>query len=34
VQIHEVGEHNGLPYFALEFCAGSSLDDQPESPSV
>jgi WD40 repeat protein/tRNA A-37 threonylcarbamoyl transferase component Bud32 len=27
VQIHEVGEHNGLPYFALEFCAGGSLDD-------
>jgi WD40 repeat protein/tRNA A-37 threonylcarbamoyl transferase component Bud32 len=28
VQIHEVGEHNGLPYFALEFCEGGSLDDQ------
>jgi WD40 repeat protein len=28
VQIHEVGEHNGLPYFALEFCAGGSLDDE------
>jgi non-specific serine/threonine protein kinase/serine/threonine-protein kinase len=26
VQIHEVGEHDGLPYFALEFCAGGSLD--------
>ena len=26
VQIHEVGEHGGLPYFALEFCAGGSLE--------
>jgi WD40 repeat protein len=25
VQIHEVGEHRGLPYFSLEFCAGGSL---------
>jgi WD40 repeat protein/tRNA A-37 threonylcarbamoyl transferase component Bud32 len=25
VQIHEVGEHNGLPYFALEFCDGGNL---------
>jgi serine/threonine protein kinase len=25
VQIHEVGDQNGLPYFALEFCAGGSL---------
>jgi WD40 repeat protein len=25
VQIYEVGEQNGLPYFALEFCAGGSL---------
>ncbi|HEY7329051.1 MAG TPA: protein kinase [Gemmataceae bacterium] len=25
VQVHEVGEHNGLPYFSLEFCAGGSL---------
>ncbi len=25
VQIHEVGEHKGLPYFSLEFCAGGSL---------
>src|SRR5579885_1039535 len=22
VQIHEVGEHDGLPYFSLEFCGG------------
>jgi serine/threonine protein kinase len=25
VQIYEVGEHGGVPYFALEFCAGGSL---------
>jgi serine/threonine protein kinase/tetratricopeptide (TPR) repeat protein len=26
VQIHEVGEHGGLPYFSLEFVAGGSLE--------
>jgi hypothetical protein len=26
VQVHEVGEHEGLPYFSLEFCPGGSLD--------
>jgi hypothetical protein len=26
VQIHEVGEHNGLPFFSLEFCEGGSLE--------
>jgi eukaryotic-like serine/threonine-protein kinase len=26
VQVYEVGEHSGLPYFSLEFCAGGSLD--------
>jgi serine/threonine-protein kinase len=26
VQIHEVGEHNGWPFFSLEFCPGGSLD--------
>jgi eukaryotic-like serine/threonine-protein kinase len=25
VQIHQIGEHDGLPYFSLEFCAGGSL---------
>jgi WD40 repeat protein/tRNA A-37 threonylcarbamoyl transferase component Bud32 len=25
VQIHEVGEHQGLPFFSLEFCPGGSL---------
>jgi WD40 repeat protein/tRNA A-37 threonylcarbamoyl transferase component Bud32 len=25
IQIHEIGEHGGLPYFSLEFCAGGSL---------
>jgi serine/threonine-protein kinase len=28
VQVHEVGAHNGLPYFSLEFCTGGSLDRQ------
>jgi hypothetical protein len=26
VQIHEVGERDGRPYFSLEFCPGGSLD--------
>jgi hypothetical protein len=26
VQIHEIGEHGGYPYFSLEFCPGGSLD--------
>jgi WD40 repeat protein len=26
VQIHEVGEHQGLPFFSLEYCAGGSLE--------
>jgi WD40 repeat protein len=26
VQIHDVGEHGGLPYFSLEYCPGGSLD--------
>src|SRR5262245_60270279 len=25
VQVYEVGEHQGLPYLALEFCGGGSL---------
>jgi WD40 repeat protein len=28
VQIHEVGEHDGQPFFALEFLSGGSLDHQ------
>jgi WD40 repeat protein len=28
VQIYEVGDHRGLPYFALEYCAGGSLEKQ------
>lgn len=28
VQIHEIGEHEGLPYFSLEFCEGGSLSQQ------
>jgi WD40 repeat protein len=28
VQIHEVGEHDGVPYLALEFCAGGSLKEK------
>src|SRR5262249_7040230 len=26
VQIHEIGEHYGLPYFSLEFCPGGCLE--------
>jgi eukaryotic-like serine/threonine-protein kinase len=26
IQIHEIGEHEGLPYFSLELCPGGSLD--------
>ena len=26
VQVFEVGEHRGLPFFSLEFCAGGSLE--------
>ncbi len=26
VQVYEVGEHEGLPFFSLEFCPGGSLD--------
>jgi hypothetical protein len=36
VQIHEVGEHDGLPFFSLEFCESGSLADKldgtPQSP--
>jgi WD40 repeat protein len=28
VQVHEVGEHKGVPYFSLEFCPGGSLETQ------
>jgi serine/threonine-protein kinase len=28
VQIHEVGEHGGIPYLALEFCDGGSLEQK------
>jgi serine/threonine-protein kinase len=28
VQIHEVGEHDGRPFFPLEFCPGGSLEQK------
>jgi tetratricopeptide (TPR) repeat protein len=37
VQIYEIGEHSGLPYFSLEFCSGGSLaaqlDGKPLPPA-
>jgi formylglycine-generating enzyme required for sulfatase activity len=30
VQLFEVGEAEGLPFFSLEFCAGGALDARPE----
>jgi tetratricopeptide (TPR) repeat protein len=37
VQVHEIGEHGGLPYFTLEFVPGGSLADrlrgQPQLPA-
>jgi hypothetical protein len=32
VQIYEVGEQDGLPYFSLEFCGGGGLDRRLLSP--
>src|SRR5262249_18504554 len=36
VQVYEVGEHDGLPFFSLEFCPGGSLaqrlDGTPQEP--
>jgi tetratricopeptide (TPR) repeat protein len=29
VQIHEVGEHGGLPFFSMEYCVGGSLEKKP-----
>jgi serine/threonine protein kinase len=26
VQVHDIGEHEGKPFFSLEFCLGGSLD--------
>ena len=28
VQIHQIGEHDGLPYFSLEYCEGGSLSQR------
>src|SRR5581483_7831853 len=32
VQIYEVGEHGGLPFFSLEFCAGGALERKLKDP--
>jgi WD40 repeat protein len=34
VQIYEVGEQNGLPFFSLEFCSGGSLAGQLDGTPV
>jgi formylglycine-generating enzyme required for sulfatase activity/tRNA A-37 threonylcarbamoyl transferase component Bud32 len=31
VQFHDLGEHDGMPYFSLEFCEGGSLDRRLKS---
>src|SRR5438270_9843405 len=28
IQVYEVGEHGGVPFFSLEFCGGGSLADR------
>jgi serine/threonine protein kinase len=32
VQIHEIGEHGGLPFFSLEYCGGGSLQSRLKKP--
>jgi serine/threonine protein kinase len=32
VQIYEVGEHGGLPFFSLEYCGGGSLESRLKDP--
>ena len=34
VQLHDVGEHDGLPFFSLEFCDGGSLDRKLKSQTL
>src|SRR5262249_38820419 len=31
VTVHEVGEHQGLPFFSMEFCAGGNLGKRLQS---
>src|SRR5207248_3186941 len=33
VQVHEVGEHDGRPFLALEYVAGGSLGREPGGPA-
>jgi hypothetical protein len=28
VQVYEVGDHEGRPFFSMEFCTGGSLTDR------
>src|SRR5262249_56339275 len=34
VQVEEVGEHGGLPFFSLEFCPGGSLAQRLGGPPL
>jgi eukaryotic-like serine/threonine-protein kinase len=34
VQVHEIGEHEGMPYFSLEFVEGGSLAERLKGPPL
>ena len=34
VQLHDVGEHDGMPFFSMEYCDGGSLDKELKGNSL